>query len=60
MKMFNITIKGHGINLGIESKNKKDAIKSIILQYKDWYNIDITESDIVDIYKVVVRKYKGK
>jgi hypothetical protein len=58
--MFNIVVKGHGLNLGLEAKSKKEAIELIILQYKDLWQIDINESDIVNIYQVITRKYKGK
>ena len=58
--MFNIEVKGHGLNLGLEAKSKKEAIELIILQYKDLWQIDINESDIIDIYQVITRKYKGK
>ena len=60
MKMFNIEVKGHGLNLGLEAKSKKEAIALIILQYQDLWQIDINESDIIDIYQVITRKYKGK
>jgi len=60
MKMFNIEVKGHGLNLGIEAKSKKEAIELIILQYQDLWQIDINESDIINIYQVITRKYKGK
>ena len=58
--MFNIVVKGHGLNLGLEAKSKKEAIALIILQYQDLWQIDINESDIIDIYQVITRKYKGK
>jgi hypothetical protein len=58
--MFNIEVKGHGLNLGLEAKSKKEAIALIILQYQDLWQIDINESDIIDIYQVITRKYKGK
>jgi hypothetical protein len=60
MKMFNILVKGHGINLGLEARSKKEAIQDIILQYQDWWDIKITEKDILEIYQVIPRKYKGK
>jgi hypothetical protein len=50
--MFNIEVKGHGLNLGIEAKSKKEAIELIILQYQDLWQIDINESDIIDIYQM--------
>ena len=58
MKMFNIEVKGHGLNLGIEAKSKKDAIELIILQYQDLYQVHIDESDIIDINQVKPSKYK--
>jgi hypothetical protein len=60
MKMFNIVVKGHGINLGLEARSKKEAIQDIILQYQDWWDIKITEKDILEIYQVIPRKYKGE
>ena len=60
MKMFNIVIKGHGLNLGIEAKSNKEAIELIILQYQDLWQIDIDESDIIDIYQVKPSKYERK
>jgi hypothetical protein len=60
MKMFNIVVKGHGINLGLEARNKKEAIQDIILQYQDWWDIKISEKDILEIYQVIPRKYKGE
>ena len=58
--MYNIVVKGHGLNLGMEATSKREAIELIILQYKDWYDIDIDESDIIDIYQVKPSKYQGK
>ena len=58
--MFNIVVKGHGLNLGLEAKSKKDAIEVIILQYQDLWQIDINEIDIIDIYQVKPSKYQGK
>ena len=58
--MFNIVVKGHGINLGLEARNKKEAIQDIILQYQDWWDIKISEKDILEIYQVIPRKYKGE
>jgi hypothetical protein len=60
MKMFNIVVKGHGINLGLEARSKKEAIQHIILQYQDWWDIKISEKDILEIYQVIPRKYKGE
>ena len=60
MKMFNIIVKGHGLNLGIEAKSKKEAIALIILQYQDFWQIDINESDIIDIYQVKPSKHRGQ
>jgi hypothetical protein len=60
MKMFNIVVKGHGINLGLEARSKKEAIQDIILQYQDWWDIKISEKDILEIYQVIPRKYKGE
>jgi hypothetical protein len=61
--MFNIVVKNNPydhLNMGIEAKSKKHAIELIILQYKDWYLIDIDESDIILVYQVKPSKYKGK
>jgi hypothetical protein len=58
--MFNIEVKGHGLNLGIEAKSKKKAKELIILQYQDLWQIDINESDIIDIYQVKPSKYQGQ
>jgi hypothetical protein len=58
MKMFNIEVKGHGLNLGIEARSKKEAISLIILQYQDIYQVNIDENDIIDIYQVIKTKYK--
>jgi hypothetical protein len=58
--MFNIVVKGHGLNLGLEAKNKKEAIELIILQYQDLYQVHINESDIIDIYQVKPSKYRGQ
>jgi hypothetical protein len=60
MKIFNIVVKGHGLNLGLEASSKKDAIELIILQYEDLYQVHIDESDIIDIYQVKPSKYKGQ
>lgn len=60
MKMFNIVVKGYDLNLGLEATSKKRAIELNILQYEDWYDIDIDESDIIDIEEVKPSKYKGK
>jgi hypothetical protein len=60
MKMFNIVVKGHGLNLGLEANSKKEAIELVILQYQDLWQIDINESDIIDIYQVKPSKYKGQ
>ena len=60
MKMFNIVVKGHGLNLGLEATSKKDAIALIILQYQDLYQVHIDESDIIDIYQVKPSKYQGQ
>ena len=60
MKMFNIVVKGHGFNLCIEAKSKKEAIALIILQYQDFWQIDINESDIIDIYQVKPSKHRGQ
>jgi hypothetical protein len=46
--------------MGLEANSKKDAIELIILQYKDWYAIDIDESDIIFIYQVKPSKYQTK
>ena len=56
--MFNIIVNGHGFNLGIEAKSKKEAIALIILQYQDLWQIDIDESNIIDIYQVKPSKLK--
>jgi hypothetical protein len=62
MKMFNIVVKNSPydiLNMGLEAISKKRAIELIILQYKDWYDLDIDESDIIFIYQVKPSKYKG-
>ena len=61
--MFNIVVKNSPydiLNMGLEAISKKRAIELIILQYKDWYDLDIDESDIILIYQVKPSKYKGK
>ena len=61
--MFNIVVKNSPydiLNMGLEANSKKDAIELIILQYKDWYAIDIDESDIIFIYQVKPSKYQTK
>jgi hypothetical protein len=61
--MFNIVVKNSPydiLNMGLEASSKKDAIKLIILQYQDWYQLNINESDIIDIYQVKPSKYQGK
>jgi hypothetical protein len=60
MKMFNIVVKGQGVSLGLEARSKAEAIEQIILQYQDLWQIKITEKDILKIYQVIPRKYKGK
>lgn len=63
MKMFNIVINEKGqavVNLGLEARSKAEAIEQIILQYWDLWRIKITEKDILDIYQVIARKYKGE
>jgi hypothetical protein len=60
MKMFNIIVKGQGISLGLEARSKVEAIEQIILQYEDLWQIKITQKDILEIYQVTPRKYKGK
>jgi hypothetical protein len=60
VKIFNIVVKGHGLNLGLEAKSKKEATELIILQYQDLYQVHINKSDIIDIYQVKPSKYKTK
>jgi hypothetical protein len=60
MKMFNIVVKGQGVSLGLEARSKAKAIEQIILQYQDLWQIKITEKDILEIYQVIPRKYKGQ
>ena len=60
MKMFNIVVKDQGVSLGLEAQSKEEAIEQIILQYQDLWQIKITEKDILEIYQVIPRKYKGE
>jgi hypothetical protein len=60
MKMFNIVVKSQGVSLGLEARSKAKAIEQIILQYQDLWQIKITEKDILEIYQVIPRKYKGE
>jgi hypothetical protein len=61
--MFNIVVKNSPYDIlhkGLKATSKRKAIELIILQYKDWYTLDIDESDIIFIYQVKPSKYQGE
>jgi hypothetical protein len=60
LKMYNIVIENQGLEMGLEATSKQQAIEKVILMYKDLHDIDLKESDILEIYQVIPRKYKGE